>query len=195
MTNSKSQKFDNNHAYRGYKNSKKAGKRNMGLWAQLCPAEKIQLLEEEAVEYTDETHESRWGHHPCDYDTYLKLKELHRYWWKAVQREYEWERWNRKDPQNRVIRHKVRDCDGNVTGYNVEPRPEPVRSDLFYKTLKVKTWNGEREVRSLEYAEIVTDYRKARTPVADPNQVPKLSLSIEEIDRLLDAARLDKQAA
>lgn len=26
------------------------------------------------------TYESRWGHHPCDHDTYLKLKKLYKFY-------------------------------------------------------------------------------------------------------------------
>ncbi len=188
-----SQKFDNNLAYKAFK----AKPDNMGMWAKLCPAEKIQLISEEPVMYADTTYESRWGHHPCDKETYFKLKELQRCYWEAVRAEHEWERWNRKDPQNRVIREKIRDEKGRITGSNViGPRPEPVRSKLFYKTYKVPAWNGsEREVTTFEYADIVTDCRKARTPVADPNKVPKLSLTIKEIDNLINQIQLDKAAA
>lgn len=44
---------------------------------------------------------SRWGFHPCDYATFLKLKEINKWWWKFLHERAAWERWNNKWPKNR----------------------------------------------------------------------------------------------
>ena len=46
--------------------------------------------------------QSRFGFHPCDYQTYRKLKFLNQVCLKAIRLAHAWTRWKRKDPQNRV---------------------------------------------------------------------------------------------
>lgn len=50
---------------------------------------------------TTQTFRSRFGFHPCDYPTYRKLKDLHRWYWLTVRDFHAWWRWQRKQPQNR----------------------------------------------------------------------------------------------
>ena len=54
-----------------------------------------------------EVHRSRWGYYPYDYETYLKLKQLNRIYYKALKQSARWERWARKAPQNRVYRKHI----------------------------------------------------------------------------------------
>jgi len=44
---------------------------------------------------------SKWGYHPCDQETYFKLKKLNAMFFRAQQKAATWHRWNRKDPKNR----------------------------------------------------------------------------------------------
>src|SRR5688572_17814404 len=72
------------------------------------------------------TFASHWGHHPCDYPTYLVLKELHQHYLEALRQRAAWERWHRKLPHNRQLRRRLRADDGNPVGWEVlGPWPEP----------------------------------------------------------------------
>jgi len=42
------------------------------------------------------TFPSRFGFHPCDRQTFLKLKALKKYYWQNVRDFYRWWRWQRK---------------------------------------------------------------------------------------------------
>ena len=46
--------------------------------------------------------QSRWGYHPCNFQLFLKLKSLHRWYWQTLYDFHRWHRWWRKEPQNRV---------------------------------------------------------------------------------------------
>ena len=48
------------------------------------------------------TFRSRWGFHPCSYETFRKLKRLHKWYWQTVRDFHRWHRWWRKQPQNRT---------------------------------------------------------------------------------------------
>ena len=48
------------------------------------------------------TYQSRWGHHPCNYQGYLKLRRLHRAYWEGRRQIARWNRWKAKRPQNRT---------------------------------------------------------------------------------------------
>ena len=46
-------------------------------------------------------YQSKWGYHPCDLETYKKLRKLNQWFMKAQREAAEWNRWARKDKQNR----------------------------------------------------------------------------------------------
>jgi len=48
------------------------------------------------------TYQSRWGHHPCNYEGYLKLRRLYRAYWEGLRLTAKWNRWQAKRPQNRT---------------------------------------------------------------------------------------------
>ena len=60
---------------------------------------------------------SKWGYHACDKQTYFKLKALHKVYHQTVRDVASWNRWNAKQPQNRVVRPKLRHPDGHPYGY------------------------------------------------------------------------------
>src|SRR5947209_1054995 len=81
---------------------------------------------------TNMAHQSRWGWHPCDYATFLLLKELNRLYERALRQFAAWRRWQRKMPHNRVIRRTIVDAHGRKIGAEiVGPMPEPQLPPLF----------------------------------------------------------------
>lgn len=146
-----------------------------------------------------EAHRSRWGFHPCSWETHKKLCFLNRVYQAAVQKAAAWKRWERKAPHNRVARPRVRDASGRVVGYGEptplgEPRLCPVFSSLA--TRKV-VWHPTKgyNANGQDLTEPVLDdhrvpeaARMARSPVATPGEVKGLPLTAEEIDRLWAAA-------
>lgn len=87
----------------------------------------------------NKVYQGKYGFYPCEYETYLKLKELNKYVTKALQQSANWYRWVRKAPHNRVNRIRR-------TGVILGPRPEPKINNLFYKKkeyLTHVTRNGE----------------------------------------------------
>lgn len=110
------------------------------------------------------TFQSRFGHHPCDHETYLKLKRLYKYHWQNVYDHARWTRWSRKEPQNQVIRKRpAKGLPLTVIG----PWPEP----SYCAPLLRK--------------DIVEAFQQARTPILNPEDVKPMSLSVKEIDSLL----------
>jgi hypothetical protein len=47
------------------------------------------------------THRSRWGYHPCDYETFLKLRRVHKAYHEGLRLLARWRRWRAKMPHNR----------------------------------------------------------------------------------------------
>ena len=140
-------------------------------------------------------HRSRWGWHPCDYQTYVLLKELNALCEHARRLYATWQRWHRKLPHNRVLRRKIVDTAGRRIGREVVgPWPVPPLNPLFCTRRMVKTyWSAEgkplQEGRLVE--EVVFDdrgipeaYRQARMPMVTAEQVRPLRLSPEEVRRL-----------
>jgi hypothetical protein len=139
-------------------------------------------------------HKSRFGFHPCDYQTYKKLKILHREYQKAVSQRMKWIRWERKEPHNRVMRERIRNSQGQVVGYGIKvPMPEPEIDPLFcQKRKELVHWDKKgkyhkdgifREVVDIEDHDICENYRRARYPFPTENVKP-LTISLETIDRL-----------
>lgn len=122
-------------------------------------------------------YQSKFGFHPCDKATFLKLKKLHKYYWMTVQKFHEWQRWERKQPQNRVLREYFRDENNRKCGFKViGPKPEPKYCPHF---ITVKSWVGKVMDERVLY-----DYQNARHPV-DKDQVKPLNLTHAQIDSLL----------
>lgn len=52
----------------------------------------------------------RWGWYPCDYQTYLKLKEIKKRYWESVYADARYKRWERKLPKNRKGAEPPKPC-------------------------------------------------------------------------------------
>lgn len=126
--------------------------------------------------------ESRFGFHPCDKETFKMLKFLHKHWHITQRQLADLERWECKEPQNRVIREWLRDDQGRKYGSRVVgPRPEPQACPLLFTTDK---W-GRRRL----HPTICQDYQNARTPRASQEEVSRLTMSEEQISDLYNKVR------
>lgn len=109
-------------------------------------------------------YQSRWGFHPCDKETFQMLKFLHKHWHITVRQSADWERWNRKEPQNRVIREWIRDDQGHKVGSRViGPRPEPQVCPHFTH-------------------DVCRDYQNARMPCAEQDVKPLVLSEAKIVD-------------
>lgn len=126
--------------------------------------------------------ESKFGWHPCDYETFKKLKKLHKYYWEAVKGLGDWFRWNAKQPQNRVITKRIRDDNGHVIRKEiVGPWEEPKYHTVFGRPSYRKTYTTVPEHLNDDF---VRAYQKARMP-QEKDRVSSPGWSIEEIDKLI----------
>src|SRR5262249_39675058 len=138
---------------------------------------------------------SRWGFHPCDYQTFRKLKFLNQVYLRAVRLAHAWKRWQRKDPHNRVRRRRIRNWQGQTIGYQPpaplpEPRLCPVLCQKVLEQRHVeKKGNFSREGFMAE--KVVTDghwipaaYATARKPVADPSEVQPFDYPLAKLEEL-----------
>ncbi len=99
---------------------------------------------------------SRWGFHPCDYDLYLKLRRLHKWYWQTVYDFHRWHRWRRKEEQNRR---------------GPEPRHCPVFvADVFWrKPMRTHGADGFKLYpKTILDHGVVALYHAARTPRPEP---------------------------
>jgi hypothetical protein len=135
-------------------------------------------------------YRSRWGFHPCDYQTYLLLKQLNALYETALHNWAAWQRWARKLPHNRVIRRHLRNAQGETIGSEVVgPMPEPKLSALFCTRVHIRLKDGGTATGvtfdSLGVPEV---YRAARTPAATPQAVTPLPWTEDEIRQLIARA-------
>jgi hypothetical protein len=110
---------------------------------------------------------SRWGFHPCSWEHSKKLRRLNFLGFKALSRLAALERWERKDPQNRVIRPKKGIPNRRKTSLGPIPKPilAPVDQNTFYY--------------------IMEDSQNARIPRATEAEVKPLYFPEAKIDEFL----------
>jgi hypothetical protein len=119
---------------------------------------------------TSNIFKSRWGYHSADYDTYRKLKALHKWYWMSLHMEANHERWYRKQPQNRILRRWIRDEDGRKVGFEIiGPRPEP----------PIPPFNSY----------LTGEYQNVRTPRATEKDVVPLRVSVDRINQTYFAVK------
>lgn len=114
------------------------------------------------------TFKSKYGFHPCDYQTFRKLKAIHKWYWKALRDIADWERWSRKLPKNRVIRRWIRDKYGRKIGFEiVGSKPEPKCCPFFAR----------------HNHEWIEDYQIARRP-RPKDDVKPLHHTVDQIEQM-----------
>ncbi len=149
---------------------------------------------------TESVFRSRFGFHPCDYATYRKLKFLSLVYQRAVRMAHAWDRWKRKDPQNRVCRRRIRNEQGQPIGYgDPVPLSEPPICPVFSRKVQEKRFvdkKGNRFKDGFLDDKVVTDnpgiaadYALARRPQSDPASVHPLRCPLAQIDALYEKAR------
>jgi hypothetical protein len=129
------------------------------------------------------------------------LKKLNIQCEKARRQYAAWKRWQRKSPQNRVIRRWMLDDQGRRIGATVVGlMPEPRLPPLFSTREKVLTYWSEagkplaegRLVDRVTFTDlgIPGAYRRARMPSTTEEQVPALALTPQAIRSLAAQAEL-----
>ncbi len=127
--------------------------------------------------------ETKWGFVPHSYEDYKKLKELNKIFVRARTQAAQWNRWARKEPQNRVQRRWIRNKEGQKIGHEiVGPISEPVVCDLFSKKHR---WFDQYVTDNT----IEIEYRNSHKPVATEEEVPERGLISPKIDNLLEQAK------
>ena len=152
-----------------------------------------------AIATSSHVHAGRWGFHPCDKETFLKLKELNKLYQQALHQMAAFRRWEGKEPRNRFGRERIRDANGRVVDYGPKVLVEaPALNHLIDKetyhsdTNRSGHWLGagkteEREKVSFRYlADLIgQEYKYARTPQPAASGVRQLKLTLADIERLL----------
>ena len=144
--------------------------------------------------------QSLWGFHPCDYQTFRKLRFLNQIYLHAVRLAHAWQRWKRKDPHNRVVRRRIRNDKGQTIGYEPpvpmqEPKICPVFSQKVFEKRHVDkkgTFSREGFMEETVVTDdlwIPADYASARKPVADQAGVQALHHTVAELEELCEKAR------
>ena len=131
-----------------------------------------------------DVHLSRWGFHPCDHQTFLKLKELKKLFWLATYQYGAWRRWERKLPKNRFYWNNPNGSkEGASKQRSDRPIPEPLVCPLWQPKCK---W-GSNSV--LDDNGLLEAFEAARMPHKNATDVKPLKLTAVEIDHLLAEAR------
>lgn len=113
-----------------------------------------------------QTFKSSRGYHPCDWETYCKLKEYHRLLLRAHIARKRWLTWNRKTK-----------------------RRGPVEPRQFTDLLREDPWTGCREFAKYEgvnlYLHVLLQYQLARRPRQLVESVAPLRLPDDWQDQLV----------
>lgn len=119
--------------------------------------------------------QSRWGYHPCNRETFLKLKRLHKAFWWHLRRSVAAERWNAKRPENR------RGKEPQYLPTFAVPKKWSKWGDCYGMFRKVE----EHQVRQL--------FQQARRPSATPVTVFSLE-TVRQIEAwLADVAKWESE--
>jgi hypothetical protein len=133
---------------------------------------------------------SRWGFHPVDHETYLKLKRLKKLFWEAVRTHGRYERWERKRPENRFYWEKKEY--GVKRKRSDRPIPEPVTCPVFWRE-NSEHWDAEakkwrKPLTPIDDRGVLAAFQLARMPVKNATDVKPIALSVKEIDEMLAEA-------
>jgi len=118
------------------------------------------------------TYQSKWGYHPVSYETFLKLRELRKWYFMALHDVAAWFRWNRK------------------TVYKSKVEPLYCKTFVLDKGETRKRTDKEGHIHWIWYPKTRTDlgicdaFQSARMPMKTSEEVVQLKISDEEINRL-----------
>lgn len=136
-------------------------------------ATKENTMETITKEITMETYKTKYGYHPCSKETFFQIKKLRKAYWQTLKDFCRWNRWNRKEPQNRC-------------------GDEPKYNEMFIRDWEWSRPSTKRDgsTRWKSYPKTVVDhdilnmYEEARRPSATPNTWS--SEKIELIEKMYD---------
>jgi len=146
-------------------------------------------------------HQSKWGHHPISREASQKLRFINGVYAKAQHLAGAWERWERKLPENRVVRRAVKDDKGMKIGTEIVKDAagnpvawlEPGICPLFHEKVPghIKYGSYVRGVaKDNGFGDkILFASRQARTPQPTPEEVLSFPFTEEEIDRLYETVK------
>lgn len=129
--------------------------------------------------------QSKWGYHPCDKETFHKLRKLNYLAYLSRKAEIRYDRWAAKLPHNRIQKQWVRNTKGQkIHAIPGAPIPEPKHGCV--SLCAGEALNPKYRFLLTPLTDIIAaDYRRARYPKPNPESVEKLYLSNERIDALL----------
>lgn len=146
------------------------------------------------------TYQSKYGYHPCDYETFLKLKEAHLLFLRAYRDIRAYERWERKrNAEGEAPKHP-----SFVANYGWFYRSHKARKEgrVFYGwTVDCgKVQLGWANIELQFYEQLLEQHRNARTPKATAEEVTPLELPdnfweiVEKLKGFYDVNRKDVQS-
>ena len=155
---------------------------------------------EKENDMSKEIYQSKWGYHPISLDASKKLRFINGVFSKAQHLAGAWNRWNRKLPENRVVKKIIRSDDGKMKiGSEIVKdefgKPlfwkEPQLCPLFYnKTTRYSsTYEISKIVDNGLGESVIFASKQARIPQQNPEDVKKFLFTEEEIDRIYNSAK------
>ena len=131
---------------------------------------------------TVDVHQTRWGYVATDYATYQKLRRLQYLVYLSDVSKARHRRWFRKEPQNRFEKIWTRnDKHQKISYVKGGPIAEPKRNYSEFNEYYKGSYHIVKEM-------IQDDYFRAKYPRLKAETVQPLSLSLDEIDKLLKDA-------
>lgn len=124
---------------------------------------------------TNEIHESKYGFHPCDRETCLKLKEAHRILLRAYRDVKRFIRWDNKLPHNRKGERPCCPKLIEVGHHRLDKHEFYGRGFARYGTKNL-------------YLHVLHQYEKARRPKPTPEEVEPLDLPAN-LDEIVEKLR------
>ncbi len=162
-----------------------------------------------------ETYRSNWGYHPCNYETFLKLKMLYKAYHASQSRAKAWFRWARKMDRNRkgnepqvlpvfnelVPSQGIRSYSnertmhstwlktdkGTAYAYEIPMgyEPEEVKASWGTYTRQKSTGRNHDKTVVVRSHAIEEAYRQARIPAKSPEDVRPLIIPLAQIDAMM----------
>ena len=129
--------------------------------------------------------QGKYGFYPCDYETYEKLKKLHKWYYQTLKDYAKWYRWNAKEPKNKFYwEPRLAKTDKKVR--SSRPIPEPKYCTVFVPRPGMVLKNAVDDLN------IIAAYRNARMPQPDAESVKKgIQFNLHRMARKGDGKWID----
>lgn len=129
-------------------------------------------------------HQGKYGYYVCSYEEYLFLKDAHKLFYRAIVDRRRWQRWARKDPDNRLRRVKdVHDAEAKITNWKEIPIPEPRcfhldEHDMRTRSKKYISIKESSSIDGYQYDHLLEQYRIARKPYRSKQECEEAAESL-----------------